>query len=362
MVRARMNPTIRLSSIALGCTAALLFGCPKEASEGGEKKAPPPKPTAAPKPVATSSGAAGALADPRCLAAFDASGPKKVVEVAGRSFEITGTKLVAAPKAGDVVLGVMSDIKEDTPENLANLDALVEFFKTEKAEAIVVAGDTGETQPQIEHALDTLAKSKLPIFVVIGNREGRAAYHGAVTAVAARYPGLFDMNQVRLAELGDAALVSVPGYYNKVYIHSEDGCDYKPSDVDATKSAVQAAAGKTVVLVSHGPPKQDGVEALDRTLEQANVGDPSLARFLKDAAIKFGIFANIEEAGGRATNLAGSQLVAQGKFVEELYLNAGPADSVKWKMNDGTQSMGMAGVLTIRGKQASFKIHRLPVK
>jgi hypothetical protein len=37
----------------------------------------------------------------------------------------------------------------------------------------------------------------------------------------------------------------------------------------------------------------------------------------------------------------------------------GPADTIGWPMNDGTNNVGMAGTLTIKDGQGSFKIFRL---
>jgi Icc-related predicted phosphoesterase len=353
MVRAVNRTPVALASIlALTCAA----GC-KEA----EKPAAQQKSAEAQRPAPTP---AAETSDPACLAPWNPAGAERTVEVGATSFKITGTKLTGAMKdhAGETILGVMSDIKEETPENVANIDAILDFFKREKAQAIVIAGDLGEEEAQIEHVLDRIAAAKLPMFVVIGNRESRAAFNSAVAASAGRFGGIFNLNQLRLVTLDDLALVSMPGYYNKIYVHAADGCDYKPADVEATRAIILAAAPKPVVMVSHGPPRQDGADALDRTLEQVNVGDPSLARLLKETNVKFGLFANIHESGGRATNLAGTQLIAQGKPVEELYMNAGPSDAVKWKMNDGTESVGMAGLFVLKGKEASFKIHRMPVK
>jgi Icc-related predicted phosphoesterase len=352
-----MTP-VRIASIL---TAAALFGCPK-AEEPAKAPAPPAK-DKAPQTKAPDTDAAK-LADPACAVRFTEEGEAKTLDVAGKSWEVKGARVTQLAKDDDdqIVIGVLADVKEDTPENLANLDAILKFFKESHAEAIVAAGDLGDDEKQIENVLNKLAESQLPIFAIIGNREGRAAFNSATQAAASKYPGLFSLNKYRLVMFDDAALISVPGYHNKVYIHAEDGCLYGPADLEATKPAVQAAKGKTMVLVSHGPPKQEGADALDRTLEQVNVGDPALSEFIKANGIKFGIFANIHEAGGRATVLSGQSLVSENKPADELYLNTGPADSVRWTMNDGTESVGMASVLTVKGDKASFKVFRLPKK
>ncbi len=350
------NSSLWLSScLAPVLLSTALVGCKKK-EEPAPAVTPPPAATPTPDPVRR--------ADPACVAPYAETAPSKEIEVGGKKFALRGTRVDEVSKDDDDELhvGVVADIKEDTAENLANLDAILKFFKDNKAEAIVVDGDLGDDQKQIESVLNKLSESGLPLFAIIGNREGRAAFNGAVAGVQARYPGLINLNAVRAVVFDDGALVSVPGYHNKVYIHAEDGCQYSAADLEGTKPALAATKGKTTVLVSHGPPKQDGADALDRTLEQVNVGDPALRDFIRDNAIKFGVFANIHEAGGRATNLAGTTLVGEGKPADELFLSTGPADSVRWTMNDGTESVGMAAMLSVKADKASFKVFRVPAK
>lgn len=354
---------MRQNQLVVTVSAAFfLFACPQEKTS--KPAATPTKaPTSASKPATpdTPVAAAATRADPACMAAWNPGGAPVTSEAGDFKMTTTGTKLEAKTAApdGKLVLGVVADIKENTAQNVSNLKSILGFFSNESAEAIVVVGDLGETQPQIEEVLDVLAGAGVPVFAVIGNREGKTAFNAALAAAAARNPGIVNMNNIRLATLDDVALISMPGYYNKVYIHSKDGCDYGPADVAETAKIAATAAGKTTFIVSHGPPRQSGTEAIDRTLEQANVGDPDLAKMIASSGIKFGLFANIHESGGRATDLAGTSLVKEGTLNDSFYLNPGPADAVRWQMNDGTESVGMAAIVSIEGKQAQFKIHRI---
>ena len=63
--------------------------------------------------------------------------------------------------------------------------------------------------------------------------------------------------------------------------------------------------------------------------------------------------------GGSARARAHGTCIAPGKMAGELFLNPGPADSVRWSMNDRTESVGMAALLQVKGKQASFKPFRV---
>lgn len=338
----------------------LIAGCPAKKEEPKPAKAEkaakkPEKKAEAPKE------AAGPTADPVCMAAWKVDGEPKKFEIGERAFARTGTKLEETSSDEDeqAVLGVLANIKEDTPENMKNIAAALDFFAKKKVDAIVVVGDLGETQAQIENGMKPIAESGLPVFTVIGNREKKSDYKAALEALSAKHPNVIDLNQVRLAAMDDVALVSVPGYYDKAYIHAEEGCQYFPRDLENTKPIIAAAGDRPVVLVSHGPPKQEGSEALDRTLEQANVGDVNLTKLIEEAKLELGFFSNIQEAGGRATDLSGKTLIKESTPSDTLFVNPGAIDSVSWKMNDGSRSAGMATVVTVDGDQASFEVFRI---
>jgi Icc-related predicted phosphoesterase len=355
-----MRRNVLRSSPLVGALVALplAFGCPAKKETAPAETAAKPVEKAAPKPAPVPSGGA----DPLCMAAWSPTGEAKALAAGARTLQQTGTQVVETSKDDDAkaVLGVLANIKEDTEDNLKNIQAALAFFKEKGADAVVVVGDLGESESQIANVLKPIAATGLPVFTIVGNREKRTDYASALKATAAAHPNVVDMNQARLVKLDDVALVSIPGYYDKAYIHAEDGCQYFPADLEGTQAVIKAAGTTPVVLVSHGPPKQDGSEALDRTLEQANVGDANLSKLIEESGVKFGIFANIQEAGGRGTDRSGKTLVKPGTPAESLFLNPGAIDAVSWEMNDGSRSVGMAAVMTLDGGQASFEVFRVP--
>jgi Icc-related predicted phosphoesterase len=313
---------------------ALAAACQK-----AEEPAPPPPP--APEAAAPAAApAAPAKSDPACVGPM---GEGSTVEV-------------KAGKPDALTIGVLSDVKEDIPENLENVKTFLAAFKKAKADVIVVAGDTGLNQQQLQSSLDLIAGAGVPTFVIIGNREGKKDYAAAVAEVKKKHANLYDLDLVRRVDLPAVDLVSMPGYFNAGYLHSDDGCQYFQADVDALAEIVKGA-NSPVVLVSHGGPKQAGADAIDRTAEGDNVGDPMLTKAITDAKIPFGIFGNIHEAGGRATDLEGKMLEPK-KPHPSMFLNPGPADSVQFGMNDGTTSVGMAAIVKVAKGQASYEIVR----
>ncbi len=278
----------------------------------------------------------------------------------GVTWSQTGSTLSwTSPAKTEINVGVVSDIKESSPENLENLKAFVGWFKTSKADFIIVDGDSGTENQGIIKAWETLLEAGVPVFVIIGNGEGRMAYNSAIAAVRAKAPQLFDLGKVRRIHTPEADFVSLPGYFNADFIHSADGCQYFASDVEATAAILKSApADKPRVLVSHGGPQQSGLYAVDRTTEAKFVGDPAMAKLIKDNNVGFGIFGNVHEAGGHGTDVDGNALIAEKTKVASLYLNPGPSDAVTWLMNDKSESVGMASILTIGGGQASYEMMR----
>jgi hypothetical protein len=294
----------------------------------------------------------------QCVGPF-VTEPKKTVKAGLREWALEGSTLTEKATDPDdtMVVGVIADLKEDTPENLANIDRFLAFFKQEKVEMIFVNGDTGETKAQVQNNLKRISTSGVPVGIIIGNRECMADFNQAVSEVAEKAQNVFNLNAVRHIVADDAEFITMPGYYNAAYLHCTTGCQYYVEDVAALAPLLEGAK-HPITIVSHGPPRQSGQVAIDRISEGSNEGDPVLAKFIADHAIPFGIFANIHEAGGKATDLLGENVLREGIASEALYLNSGPGDSVRWTMNGGAESVGMAAVVTYKGNNASYKIVR----
>jgi Icc-related predicted phosphoesterase len=347
----------RLSGLLLaGLFAVLATGCP-------DKKVEPPKPVEPPKevkapPVAPKENEPRALKE--CAAGLEL-GPATDLKYGDRAAKLSGYKLTFTDKDADgsLVLGLLGPINEDSGENMVALKKYVKFFQDEKADAIVVTGDSGEPAAGIARALSVLAESKLPVLVVIGNRECRADYTDGVNAAKKNFPNVVNLNEVRAVEWPELTLVSLPGYHDPAFISCTNGCQYFKSTL---AEVVQMAkdSKSPVMLVSHGPPHGQGEMALDYASAGGNVGDENINKTIAEASIAFGAFSNIKEAGGRgAADPAGSQLVKEGVPSKNLYVAMGPADTIGWPMNDGTNNIGMAGLLTIKDGQGSYKLLRL---
>jgi hypothetical protein len=353
----------RLAGI-LFLTSALSFNVACE--EKAAPPAPPPAkvaeaPVAPPPPAAAQAfvpSSAGPT-DPECAGPMDPGTPTQLT-LNGKHATLNGYRLIVPVDAQKpVVVGVLANLDEASPENLKAIGDYLAFFKAKGASAIVVDGDSGDTTEAIQGVLRPLAKSGLPVLVNIGNREKKANFGAALATISKESPNVFNLSKVREVDLGNVTFLSLPGYHDARYlIGGKEGCLYHTGDLDRLKQAAAQAKG-SVVLLSHGPPLGAGAGAIDRVQSPpGNVGDPNLNQLLRDGHISFGVFANIIEAGGMATTLDGERKIPPDTYEATLYLNAGAADTTPWSMNDGTQGRGMAETLAFQDGKAAYSIYR----
>ncbi len=337
--------------------AVLLSACPEKKAEPPPKPVEPAKPTPPPQPPAE----AQPRADKECAAPLD-PGPTTDLTIGTRAAKASGSRLTFADKDADgaLTLGVLGPMNEDSGENMLALKKYLKFFADEKVDAIVLPGDVGEVADGIARVLKAAAtESKVPVFVLIGNSECRAEYTDGVDAAKKDAPNIVNLNAYRVVEFPEATLVSLPGYHDPNFMRCQTGCRYFKSTIDEVVQASKASKAP-VVLIAHGPPHGTGNAALDfSSAGDINAGDAEVNRAIKEGNIPFGVFSNIKESGGRATAEAeATTQIKEGAMSKTLFLAAGPADTMKWSMNDGTTSFGMAQIISVKDGQASFKVLR----
>lgn len=347
-------------SLAMGLSTACQKDAP--APTAPAKPAPEQKKPEAKKAVPQAPAPGPKKSDDACVGPVSDE-PAATIKVGDHVFERKGStvSLQGTDPDDQFRIGQLSDVKDHTPKNIANIQAFIKWFNTEGVDAVLLNGDLGESQKGIEHVLNTVAEGiKVPVLVFAGNRECKKDFNNAVASAQKTHAHIINMNHIRVFNADDASLVSLPGYYNATYLHCAEGCQYFPEDVaDLEKHAAKTTAPARI-LAAHGPPRMTTPWGLDRIHDGVNVGDQDLANFLAAKKLfPFGLFGNIQEAGGHATNLDGSKKIKEGVYANSLYLNPGPSDPVPWSMLDGTSSIGMAGILMIKGQQATYKIKRL---
>lgn len=298
-----------------------------------------------------------------CIGPVTHFAPADVKEQAGVRYEYTGATVKlrrVTPKAGKQVrFGLLAGIKDLDPSTQATVERFMVSFENADVDAIVIGGDTSSDPQELENIFAFLVKATTrPLLVIAGNMERGASLNYALTKVRRENQALHlvNMDLVRRADFDGADVVSLGGYHDKAFLHLAGGCIYLDKHVDQVETMAKLA-DDSVVLLTHGPPRQKGQQALDFVPGAENVGDPRLTAIIQSAKISFGITGHILEAAGKGSDLSGKTLPAQ-KLHPALFVNQGSANPLPWKMNDGSTAHGLAAIMTIDGKRASYEVLR----
>lgn len=297
-----------------------------------------------------------------CNAPFEHFTPAEVKEHRGWRYSHTGGTVSVrrlAPRSGRrAALGVLAGVKDLEPETRALLDTFLAAFEKADVDAIVVGGDSSSEPAGLEAILGYFASAtSRPVLIIAGNMERGAALNYAVTKH--RRAGALHLLNLDLIHRYDGEgvdVVGLGGYHDKAWLHLGGGCTSRDQDLAAVERAA-LACDDPVVLLTHGPPRQRGQQAIDFVPGADNVGDPRLTALITRARIPFGIAGHILEAGGRATDLAGRPLPPK-RLHPALFLNQGSANPLPWRLNDGRTSYGLAALLTVEGRRAAYEVLR----
>ncbi len=297
-----------------------------------------------------------------CNCPYEKSQPE-VVQYGGWTYEQSGATLKlrrGGKHEGGPVLGVLAGIKDLEPETQATLKRFLDVFEHEDVDAILLGGDAAEEPEVLDKIYGYLVEAtQRPMLAVVGNTERAGAHNYAIKKLRkAGKLNLLNADVVRRVDGDGFDVVGLGGYFDKRYLHLAGGCLYTKQALDEVVAAAKDA-DDPVIFLGHGPPKQTGKAAIDWANVNANVGDPALTEVIKTGAIPFGVFGHILEAGGKATDLKGN-VVPQKKLLKTFYFNPGSANPLPWKLNDGSTSYGLAGVIRVKGKTASYEVLRAP--
>ena len=284
------------------------------------------------------------------------AGSQRTDSACAAPLDLASSRAQLRSASGTLRIGVLAGLKDADDENVVHLRALVGELKARGAEVLIADGDLGDNSDEQETLLGVLADSGLQLLVSPGNRELRSELDAAEAALRQKGAHLVDLSHTRAVDLGDALVVGLPGAFERRQLRADGACLYGQKDLDALVAYLerQPSSAPPLLLVAAVPPRGQDARALDAS-EGQNLGDPRMAALLKRAP--FGIFGQVWEAGGRAVDLAG-QPVKPGLEVERLYLNPGAADRTPWPMADGSTAQGLAALLTLRGRKASFELVR----
>jgi Icc-related predicted phosphoesterase len=304
-------------------------------------------------------------------AQFDCIGPVShlpapdVKEKDGFRYEYLGSSVKlrrSGAKAGKQVrLGLLAGIKDLDDETKATLARFFSEFEKADVDAVVIGGDTSSDPQMLETIYGHLAQvTKRPVLIIAGNMERGASLNYALSKARkeADAINLVNMDLVRRADFDGVDVVSLGGYHDKAFLHLAGGCIYQDKHVDQLETMAKEA-DDPVALLTHGPMRQKGQQALDYVPGAENVGDPRLTAIVQSAKIQFGITGHILEAAGKGTDATGRVLPPK-KLHPSLFVNQGSANPLPWKMNDGSTSHGLAAIMTFEGNKASYEVLKNP--
>ena len=284
-------------------------------------------------------------------------------EAARHRYRLEGSRLVQVDRDRDSVLriGVISATKDDRDATLAAIGELVKWMRDQKMDLLIANGDLAANEFEMETVFRTLADSGVLVLALTGNTESCGSFNKLALALFEKRRSFVNGNWVRRLELDDATLITLPGYYDRRFVHTGGAAGYKKHDLEALEEMAEGAP-QPLIFVSHGPPKMKGKAGIDIATDAGHVGDPAMAELLEDLEIKFGIFGHILEAGGRGSDLIGRRARPPNKWHDSLFVNAGTANPDPWELLDGTVAYGMAMFVEIKKNKARYRVQRLERK
>jgi Icc-related predicted phosphoesterase len=242
---------------------------------------------------------------------------------------------------------------------VAAVKELIGWMRDRKMDFLIANGDLGSNEFELEATFGLLAEAGVLVLTHAGNTESCGSFNNVADATFRKKKTVLNGNWVRRLDLDGATFLTMPGYYDRRFAHTQGFARYKPEHVDLLGDMAKDAP-KPLVLVSHGPPKMKGKNGIDVATDAGHVGDDAMAELIKRRAIPFGIFGHILEAGGRATDARGDATLGPGKWHPALFVNAGTANPDPWAMLDGSTSYGMGMFVEIEKGKARYEIKRLP--
>ncbi len=293
-----------------------------------------------------------------CPGPLDTLNKSRTLKLGGKTYQHTGSELrITNPDADhNVNIGVITAIKDTAPGTKANIKEALHWFKSAGVDWVIVNGDLALEEFDLEEVMELLGRSKLPTLLLIGNSESRGSWARTYRSRALKYPNLINGVWVRRIIADDVEFWTLPGYHDKAFVRQGAGCVYKPSDLEEMSATFKASGKGPIVLVSHGPPRGEGAQAIDLIYDKKNVGDANINTLIEEAQIPFGLFGHILEAGGRAVGKNMRTRVAQNTWTSHLYLNAGSLSGDPWKLLDGKLVHGMAILVSIKQNEAKYEV------
>lgn len=300
-----------------------------------------------------------------------------VKTIKGIDYQINGNKLIQKTEDEDNIarFGVIAD-----PHGFyENVKVFSEYFEQQGVDGIILLGDYAQhfrekpnpklsDYDEIIWCLENAAKTGLPIYIIPGNHEMKKDYKKAMKQLSKTYKNIFDLSEIRIVDGDDFDFVSNP--FGTDFTYPNESFRGTPEQIRKIIEYVKQLQkdDDPEILISHQPPRcksnygidvvYGGNHASDEGQTSNNDGYDNdgyatLDKIMREKGIKFSLSGHIHEAGGRGVTSEGA-LVLQDSFSSDLRFNPGSAAPCEYL--DGKFCKGMAGILTVEGDKAEYRI------
>ena len=258
-----------------------------------------------------------------------------------------------------LILGLVGDPRQALPGTVAALRRLRQLFVAARADAIVVLGGLPRQETELRAVLRALAPparpAQIPLLVLPGSRSSRPLLARVLAELG---PQVVNLAQVRIVRHPAASLLSLPGSPYARPTKAFKPCFYANAELPSLAAAWRKQP-EPRVLLGYFPPRGGGSDAIDEGAAGVHNGSAALRRTMRTAGVRFGFFAAIREASGRATTDTGSPVPEQA-FSDSLLLNVGSVDALPEPAEDGRWLRPQGALVELRGGRARYRLLSLP--
>lgn len=293
----------------------------------------------------------------RCAKLRSPDHPVKRVKIGSRVFQRRGYRLVASrhPPENSFCFGAVGGAYTTSEQIRSDLSGFSLAVSNRKCRGIVVLGNMGRNQKELEQNYRALAASSLPLFILPGASEHMKRYEKTLEKLSKSGVGVVDLARVRVVEWSDLTLLSVPGHHRHQPLGSGWwACGFTHRDVyEMMRLMDQEGSKKPVLLVSHASPLTNfaGSMGIDIGYGGAHGGSRALTLMASFLRIGFSVSAQIDEAGPAGLNPVAKKRVGEGEFAPALWLHPGAVKRIEGV--DGKVRKQIGTIMIFRGNDTT---------
>lgn len=241
--------------------------------------------------------------------------------IAGSTYQVSQNSIVQTKSAflddNVIKIGVVSDIEGA----IAGSREIAGKFQGQNLDMIIIAGDVYENEQirrnpvypastdNVKEMVDGIshyAALGLPIFVIPGNHETRAAYAKGLVDLREKHDNVFDLSVFSVDAQG-ANIVGIGGYHDADFI-AQGGFQISGEEYSRAEKTIAefARQNEPIILVTHSPPKTGG--RVDYVEGAGNVGDSRINELLSGSKV-INVHGHIHEGGGNTAAVGNSTAI-----------------------------------------------------